>query len=54
MDKSEIKGGWNELKGKTKQVYSDLTYTHLRYGDFVSNSIDSVTLFLCCHANFVL
>lgn len=25
MDKLEIKGGWNELKGKIKQVYGDLT-----------------------------
>lgn len=25
MDKLEIKGGWNELKGKIKQAYSDLT-----------------------------
>jgi uncharacterized protein YjbJ (UPF0337 family) len=25
MDKLEIKGGWNELKGKMKQAYGDLT-----------------------------
>lgn len=25
MDKLEIKGGWNELKGKIKQAYGDLT-----------------------------
>ncbi|MEN0056716.1 MAG: CsbD family protein [Mucilaginibacter sp.] len=25
MDKLEIKGGWNELKGKLKQAYGDLT-----------------------------
>ncbi|MDN3550265.1 CsbD family protein [Mucilaginibacter aquaedulcis] len=25
MDKLEIKGGWNELKGKVKQAYGDLT-----------------------------
>jgi len=25
MDKLEIKGSWNELKGKVKQVYGDLT-----------------------------
>lgn len=24
MDKLEIKGGWNELKGKIKQAYGDL------------------------------
>ena len=25
MDKLEIKGGWNDLKGKIKQAYGDLT-----------------------------
>ena len=25
MDKLEIKGGWNELKGNIKQAYGDLT-----------------------------
>ena len=25
MDKLEIKGGWNELKGKIKKAYGDLT-----------------------------
>jgi len=25
MDTLEIKGGWNELKGKIKQAYGDLT-----------------------------
>lgn len=25
MDKLEIKGAWNELKGKIKQAYGDLT-----------------------------
>jgi len=25
MDKLEIKGGWNELKGKIKQAYGDPT-----------------------------
>ena len=25
MDKLEMKGGWNELKGKIKQAYGDLT-----------------------------
>jgi uncharacterized protein YjbJ (UPF0337 family) len=25
MDTLEIKGGWNELKGKVKQAYGDLT-----------------------------
>jgi uncharacterized protein YjbJ (UPF0337 family) len=25
MDKLEIKGNWNEMKGKIKQAYGDLT-----------------------------
>lgn len=25
MDKLELKGGWNELEGKIKQAYGDLT-----------------------------
>jgi len=25
MDKLQIKGGWNELKGKIKMAYGDLT-----------------------------
>lgn len=25
MDKLEVKGGWNEIKGKLKQAYGDLT-----------------------------
>ncbi len=25
MDKLELKGGWNEIKGKIKQAYGDLT-----------------------------
>lgn len=31
MDKLELKGRWNELKGKVKQVYADLTDNDLRY-----------------------
>ncbi|MDF2431916.1 MAG: hypothetical protein JWP44_1547 [Mucilaginibacter sp.] len=31
MDKLEIKGGWNELKGKIKQAYGDLTDDDLAY-----------------------
>ncbi|MDT3403022.1 CsbD family protein [Mucilaginibacter terrae] len=31
MDKLEIKGGWNELKGKIKQAYADLTDDDLTY-----------------------
>ncbi|SMC68648.1 CsbD family protein [Pedobacter africanus] len=31
MDKLEIKGAWNELKGKIKQAYADLTDDDLKY-----------------------
>jgi uncharacterized protein YjbJ (UPF0337 family) len=31
MDKLEIKGGWNELKGKIKQAYGDLTEDDLTW-----------------------
>jgi uncharacterized protein YjbJ (UPF0337 family) len=31
MDKLEIKGNWNELKGKLKQKYSKLTDDDLTY-----------------------
>jgi uncharacterized protein YjbJ (UPF0337 family) len=33
MDKLEVKGNWNELKGKIKQEYGDLTDDDLRYED---------------------
>ncbi len=31
MDKLEIKGNWNVLKGKVKQKYADLTDDDLTY-----------------------
>ena len=31
MDKLEIKGAWNEVKGKIKQAYADLTDDDLKY-----------------------
>lgn len=31
MDKLELKGSWNELKGKVKQAYADLTDDDLKY-----------------------
>lgn len=31
MDRLEIKGNWNELKGKIKQAYGDLTDDDLAY-----------------------
>ncbi|MBO9562214.1 MAG: CsbD family protein [Niastella sp.] len=31
MDKLELKGTWNVLKGKVKQAYGDLTDDDLKY-----------------------
>ena len=31
MDELEIKGRWNEIKGKVKQAYGDLSDDDLRY-----------------------
>jgi len=31
MNETTIKGGWNELKGKLKQAYGDLTDDDLTY-----------------------
>lgn len=31
MDKLQIKGGWNEMKGKIKKAYGDLTDDDLVY-----------------------
>jgi uncharacterized protein YjbJ (UPF0337 family) len=31
MDKLQIKGGWNEVKGKIKKAYGDLTDDDLIY-----------------------
>ncbi len=31
MDKLEIKGNWNKLKGKLKQEYAELTDDDLQY-----------------------
>ena len=33
MNKLEIKGSWNELKGKLKQKYGDLTDDDLKYAE---------------------
>ena len=33
MDKLEIKGKWNEWKGKIKEQYADLTDVDLAYED---------------------
>jgi len=31
MDKLDLKGKWNEMKGKAKQSYADLTDDDLKY-----------------------
>lgn len=31
MDKLELKGKWNEIKGKVKQAYADLTDDDLKH-----------------------
>ena len=33
MDKLQIKGKWNEVKGKVKQAYADLTEDDLMYSE---------------------
>ncbi|MHA4845916.1 CsbD family protein [Flavitalea antarctica] len=33
MDKLEIKGRWNEIKGKIKQAHGNLTDDDLKYED---------------------
>lgn len=33
MDRLELKGNWNELKGKIKQQYADLTDDDLTYAE---------------------
>ncbi|GAB4035297.1 CsbD family protein [Spirosoma endophyticum] len=33
MNETTIKGGWNELKGKIKQAYGDLTDDDLTYAE---------------------
>ncbi|MGN7205547.1 CsbD family protein [Pedobacter sp. SAFR-022] len=33
MDELELKGKWNEIKGKAKQAYADLTDDDLKYED---------------------
>ncbi len=33
MDKLELKGAWNTLKGKVKQAHADLTDDDLKYED---------------------
>jgi uncharacterized protein YjbJ (UPF0337 family) len=39
MDKLELKGGWNELKGKIKQAYGDLTDNDLIHEEGKDNEL---------------
>ena len=39
MDKLELKGKWNELKGKAKQQYADLTDDDLKYEEGKENEL---------------
>ena len=39
MDKMEIKGKWNEWKGKLKQKYADLTDDDLKYEEGKSDEM---------------
>lgn len=39
MDKLEIKGRWNELKGKLKKKYADLTDDDLKYEEGLEDEL---------------
>ena len=39
MDKLEIKGAWNEVKGKIQQAYADLTDDDLKYENGQDNEM---------------
>jgi uncharacterized protein YjbJ (UPF0337 family) len=39
MDKLEIKGNWNQIKGKLKQKYADLTDDDLKYAEGQSDEL---------------
>ncbi|HYK77419.1 MAG TPA: CsbD family protein [Daejeonella sp.] len=43
MDKLGLKGNWNELKGKIKKTYGNLTDEDLRYDDEVVGRIQRKT-----------
>ena len=43
MDKLGLKGNWNELKGKIKKTYGNLTDEDLRYDDNVVDRIQRKT-----------
>ncbi len=39
MDKLEIKGNWNEIKGKLKQKYANLTDDDLTFAEGKTNEL---------------
>ena len=39
MDKLEIKGAWNEVKGKIQKAYADLTEDDLKYEEGNDNEM---------------
>ncbi len=39
MDKLEIKGNWNELKGKLKEKYGEFTEEELTYKEGIEDQI---------------
>lgn len=39
MDKLEFKGTWNEVKGKLKQKYADLTEDDLKYTEGMKDQL---------------
>ncbi|MCW3784891.1 CsbD family protein [Plebeiibacterium sediminum] len=39
MDKLEIKGNWNELKGKLKEKYGEFTEDELTYTEGIEDQI---------------
>ncbi len=39
MNETTLKGGWNELKGKIKQAYGDLTDDDLAYEEGQSDEM---------------
>ena len=39
MDKLEFKGTWNEVKGKLKQKYADLTEDDLKYTEGLEDQL---------------
>ncbi|MFN3555976.1 MAG: CsbD family protein [Bacteroidales bacterium] len=39
MDKLELKGNWNEMKGKLKQKYAELTEDDLKYEEGMDDEL---------------